>query len=302
MASVPPGRAAFKGGDCMAELRIGTCSWKYPSWRGLVYSGSKNINYLEEYARKYTTVEIDQWFWSLFGAEGVRLPNPADADAYRRSVSDDFRFTVKAPNSITLTHHYRQVKTDPLVANPHFLSPTLFNSFVSSLAPLRDVLGPLMFQFEYLNRQKMQSQHRFQVRFAEFVKELPPSYQYAVETRNGNYLNESYFAFLGSNRLIPVLLQGYWMPPVTDVYGKWSALITQQDSVVVRLQGPDRRAIEDETSKQWNRIAAPKDEELPGIVEMIKDILESGTDVYVNVNNHYEGSAPLTIERVRALL
>jgi hypothetical protein len=25
-------------------------------------------------------------------------------------------------------------------------------------------------------------------------------------------------------------------------------------------------------------------------------------DVYLNVNNHYEGSAPLTIERVRQLL
>ena len=25
----------------MAELRIGTCSWKYPSWEGLVYSSTK---------------------------------------------------------------------------------------------------------------------------------------------------------------------------------------------------------------------------------------------------------------------
>ena len=27
-----------------------------------------------------------------------------------------------------------------------------------------------------------------------------------------------------------------------------------------------------------------------------------GVDVYVNVNNHYEGSAPLTIERIKELL
>ncbi|MBC8235230.1 DUF72 domain-containing protein [bacterium] len=49
----------------MAELRIGTCSWKFPSWHKLVYSEPKGINYLEEYSRHYNTVEIDQWFWSL---------------------------------------------------------------------------------------------------------------------------------------------------------------------------------------------------------------------------------------------
>jgi hypothetical protein len=31
-------------------------------------------------------------------------------------------------------------------------------------------------------------------------------------------------------------------------------------------------------------------------------VLGAGVDVYLNVNNHYEGSAPLTIERIEALL
>ena len=75
----------------MSELRIGTCSWKYASWRGLVYSARPDINYLQEYAGRYDTVEVDQWFWSLFGSDragtlSVRLPNPADARAYRLSV------------------------------------------------------------------------------------------------------------------------------------------------------------------------------------------------------------------------
>jgi uncharacterized protein YecE (DUF72 family) len=46
----------------MPKLRIGTCSWKYPSWVGLVYSAERGIDYLAEYARKYDTVEVDQWF------------------------------------------------------------------------------------------------------------------------------------------------------------------------------------------------------------------------------------------------
>ena len=290
-------------GECtMAQLRIGTCSWKFPSWHGLVYSAPKGINYLEEYARHYDTVEIDQWFWSLFGEDSIKLPRPADAATYRDSVPDDFRFTVKVPNSVTLTHFYKKAKTDPLVTNPSFLSPSLFQTFVSLLDPLQDVLGPLMFQFEYLNRQKMQSQGRFEELFGAFVKQLPTAYQYAVEIRNGNYLNESYFEFLNQHGLSPVFLQGYWMPPITDVYQKWRSLILRQKVVVIRLHGPDRKGIEEITGKRWNQVVAPKDKELAAVVDMVGELLEQGISVYLNVNNHYEGSAPLTIDRVRQLL
>jgi uncharacterized protein YecE (DUF72 family) len=286
----------------MADLRIGTCSWKFPSWHGLVYPAPKGINYLEAYAQQYDTVEIDRWFWSLFGKDSIGLPKPADVDEYRRSVPDDFVFTVKAPNSVTLTHFYKKAKADPLVENPHFLSPSLFRTFLSLLDPLGDTLGPVMFQFEYLNRQKMASQTQFQELLAAFSQQLPVGYRYGVEVRNARYLNRSYFEFLSQNRLSPVLLQGYWMPPITGVYDDWRPLITQHEAVVIRLLGPDRKGIERQTDKRWNRIVAPKDEELAAIAEMVQDLLERGVSVYLNVNNHYEGSAPLTIERVRRLL
>lgn len=70
------------GYDIPAEfaghLRIGTCSWKYDSWKGLIYDLDKRYrpdDYLPDYAKYFNTVEIDQWFWSLFPT-GVRLPNP----------------------------------------------------------------------------------------------------------------------------------------------------------------------------------------------------------------------------------
>jgi uncharacterized protein YecE (DUF72 family) len=44
----------------MTALHIGTCSWKYPSWRGMVYSEAASPNYLYEYALKYDCVEVDQ--------------------------------------------------------------------------------------------------------------------------------------------------------------------------------------------------------------------------------------------------
>jgi uncharacterized protein YecE (DUF72 family) len=285
----------------MALIRIGTCSWKFPSWYRLVYSAPKDINYLKEYARHYNTVEIDQWFWSLF-AEAVKLPLREDVEEYRRSVPEDFRFTVKVPNSITLTHYYKKRKSEPLVANPHFLSRSLFEAFLSQLQPLEGVLGPLLFQFEYLNREKMKSQERFQELLEEFVTEIPSSHTYAVEVRNAKYLNGAYFTFLKRNGLSPVLLQGYWMPAVVEVYEQWRGEIAEHEVVVIRLHGPDRQGMERRTGKQWDQIVAPKDEELRATVEMAEDLVGQGVDVYINVNNHYEGSAPLTIERIRGLL
>ncbi len=44
-------------------IHIGTCSWKYPSWRGLVYSETAGPgDYLREYAQHFDCVEVDQWF------------------------------------------------------------------------------------------------------------------------------------------------------------------------------------------------------------------------------------------------
>jgi uncharacterized protein YecE (DUF72 family) len=286
----------------MAELRIGSCSWKFPSWRGLVYSSSTQGDYLGEYARTYSTVEIDQWFWSLFSTRDVSLPDPRDVSLYRASVPEGFCFSVKVPNSLTLTHAYRKTKTDPMVANPHFLSLSLFQAFLLRLEAMRDVLGPLILQFGYLNQKMMESQNVFQRRMGAFFRQAPAGYSYALEIRNPRYLNESFFEFLRTAGVSPVFLQGYWMPPIFTVYEQWRPLVLQQKQVVIRLHGPDREGMEAKTGKRWDRIVEPRDEELEAVVSMVEDLLDQGVDVYLNVNNHYEGSAPLTIDRLRKVL
>jgi uncharacterized protein YecE (DUF72 family) len=280
----------------MNNIRIGTCSWKYPSWKGLVYSEAP-ADYLEEYAQKYTTVEIDQWFWSLFPKGRPKLPEPAVVKAYRKSVPPDFRFTVKAPNSITLTHYYSKKKDSPGEANKLFLSAELTAEFLESLAPMKQTLGPLVFQFEYLNRQKMVSQQEFEALMKKFRKALPGRHSYAVEIRNGNYLNERFMDFLLDQGWDLVLLQGYWMPSMVEVWAKLERRIRRFGTVIFRLHGTGREEIEKETGRMWNRIVTSREKELSDIAGIVKDLTGSKNEIYVNINNHYEGSAPLTIER-----
>ncbi len=201
----------------MPPLHIGTCSWKYDSWKGIVYSDQVGKNHLKEYAQHYKTVEIDQWFWSLFPGSPVALPKEKTVREYVDSVPADFRFAVKIPNSITLTHYYQKGRVE-LQPNPFFLSVELFNEFLNTLEPMKHLLGPLMFQFEYLNRDKMASLAEFIKKFESFIGACPADYHYGIEIRNPNYLNKIYFEFLKANKLKHVFIQGYYMPSIFPLY------------------------------------------------------------------------------------
>lgn len=284
----------------MTQLRIGTCSWKYDSWRGLIYSQDEKINYLKEYSQQFDTVEIDQWFWSLRDLNKIVLPRKDVVQNYKESVTPSFRFSVKIPNSITLTHIYRDDKDKPLIPNHHFLSHDLLEEFLTSLKPIHKNLGPLTFQFEYLNQEKIKSQFEFQGLIREFVDKLKWDFQFAIEIRNPSYLNETYFQFLRDNKLSHVFLQGHSMPDVFDIHKKYKDYI--KGYALVRLDGADKKGIETRSGGEWNKIVDPKDPELDKIVLMIKELLERKIDVYLFVNNYYEGSAPLTIQKIKKLL
>ncbi len=279
------------------DLHLGTCSWKYDSWRGLVYSDVPRPNYLAEYSKKYDCVEIDQWFWSLFGPGKVVLPQARTVADYAASIPPGFKFGVKMPNALTLTHYRPKAQSDPLVPNPHFLSLDLLGTFLDVLSPIRSNLGPMMFQFEYLNRNKMASQAEFQDRLGAFVGQLPREYCWCVESRNPNYLNERYFAFLQEQGIAHVFEQGYYLPPVADLFQRYAAMLTETS--VIRLHGPDRGKIEEQTGKEWNAIAVPRDADLEDLAAVVKSLRKRKCNVWVFANNHFEGSAPLTLERLK---
>ena len=123
---------------------------------------------------------------------------------------------------------------------------------------------------------------------------------FGIEIRNPNYLNEKYFSFLKELNIAPVFLEGYYMPHVTEIYKKFKKYIN--NLVVIRLHGPDKKGIEKVANDNWNKIYINRDMELISIVKMIKELQSNEVDLFVNVNNHFEGSAPLTIEKIKKLI
>jgi uncharacterized protein YecE (DUF72 family) len=104
-----------------------------------------------------------------------------------------------------------------------------------------------------------------------------------------------FFDFLKEHNLGYVYLDGYYMPPIGEVFEKYQPATA--DYAIVRLHGGDRKEIEKITGEIWNSVAAPKPKGLESAARIVKANQQRGMRTYVNVNNHYEGSAPLTIDR-----
>ena len=107
------------------HARIGTSGWSYTEWVGRFYpNGTSPARMLAFYGRRFPTVE----------AHGTyrRLPAESALQRWVDQVPDDFRFAPKAHMGIT---HRRDLDgVEERVA-----------SFFAALAPLRAVLGPVLF-------------------------------------------------------------------------------------------------------------------------------------------------------------
>jgi len=276
-------------------IYVGTCSWKYSSWEGLVYDVQSGEDMLSQYAKRYRTVEVDQWFWSL-GRQSYGLPDPAVVLAYDQATDEEFRFTIKCPNALTLPFAYGSTQE----ANPWFLDAEVFYRFMERLGPLVCKTGLFMFQFAYLNRSVVTKRYDFEQKLQHFIRMLPDNLAYAVEIRNPQWLDATWFDFLQLNNIAPVLVSGYWMDGLEETLKL--LLNTSIPKLCIRLHGDDRSGIEQKTGRRWDKLVKNKDGELDSIAPYLVELAKQGRIVYINVNNHYEGSAPLTIEKLTQYL
>lgn len=237
----------------------------------------------------------------MYAPSKVLLPRQETVIEYKNSVPKDFLFTIKVPNSLTLTHFYRKNKSEELIKNPYFLSLDLYNKFLDTIEPLKENIGCLIFQFDYLNKDKISSQKYFQELFYNFIlKVFDSRLPIGIGIRNPNYLNRSYFEFLEQLKIIPVMLEGYYMPSVIETCSKY--FNQNSGSIVFRLHGPDRAGIEKLSDNNWNQIYIDRTRELEKLSELFNYLLTRKLDLFINVNNHFEGSAPLTIRKIKNLM
>lgn len=247
------------------NLLVGTSSWSSTDWVGPFYPPNlKPGQYIEAYARKFRTVEIDSTYYSI--------PAPHVVAGWREKTPPGFIFAAKIPRLITHQKVLKDCHAD-------------LTAFLSNMALLGDRLGPLLLQFPYFNRDLFSSRQPFDKLLRPFLAALPKEFNFAVEIRNKNWISWDFLEMLRDHSVAFALVAQAWMPRI-DMLAKALDLVTS-DFVYARFIG-DRKDIEAKTQR-WDKVIEDKTPEMTVWANELKKIVNKGVKTYAFFNNHYAG-------------
>jgi uncharacterized protein YecE (DUF72 family) len=301
---------AFDRGGLAEKLRalarqnifIGGSSWKYEGWLGQIYSRERYLargkfskrafeqECLTEYAETFPTVCGDFAFYQF----------PTDdfwAKLFSR-VPEGFQFAFKVPEQVTCKVFPVHARYGPQAGreNEAFLDPQVFQEmFVRPLLPHRRKTALMIFEFGTMSRRSFEDVGQFVGRLDPFLATLPPEFRYAIEIRNPDYLDRTYFECLRAHRVAHVYNAWAKMPELKHqmaIPGSATA-----DFQVCRALLRRGRVYEEavDAFAPYTHVQDPNPEARESMKVLIGRARENKEFLFLFVNNRLEGNAPSTI-------
>ena len=293
-AAVPPSLQALAAA-LPGAVRLGTSSWAFPGWAGLVYAGPAGAQALARdglaaYASHplLRTVSLDRAFY-----------RPLEAAQYAgcaRQVPEGFRFVVKAPARLC-DAVLRDAGGRGLQPNPLFLdAQTALDEVVRpAMAGLGGKLGVLVFQVSPLPADWLRRRDQLLERLDQLLAVLPPDVLAAVEVRDSAWLGPDFAAVLRSRGATYCLGLHPRLPPIEDQLPMLRAL--WPGPLVCRWNLHRRHGARGyESAKRgyepFDRLVDPDPATRGTLARVAAATAAAGQPVYVTINNKAEGSAP----------
>jgi len=283
------------------SIRLGTSSWSFPGWEGIVYDGAASEQRLAReglaaYAQNplLRTVGIDRTFYAPLAVDTFA--------AYAAAVPPDFRFLVKAHQLCTTARWGDQpgYASRRGQANDRFLDPVYAAEEIVGpcMVGLGDTLGPLLFQFPPQPLGELSSAPHFAERLYAFLEKLPRGPLYAIELRNAELLTSEYGQALRAARACHCLNVHPTMPSLR-VQAKM-ALDAETPALIVRwmLHGGFRYEEAKQRYAPFNQIVDEDPASRRDIADLCRRALRRAKPAFVVINNKAEGSAPLSAFRL----
>jgi uncharacterized protein YecE (DUF72 family) len=279
-------------------LRLGTSSWTFPGWSGLVYPPKTTEAELRRSGlRRYTeyplftTVGIDSSYYRPLQASQL-LQYAAQLPAHFRCVS-------KAFSGLTTL-------VDPRshLPNPHFLDADFCEREV--LAPLREHFwshaGPVVFEFAPMRHPYWLEPAEFAARLSSFLGKLSKDFSYAVELRNREFLTPAYAQVLSRHQVSHVY--NYWeqMPGLLEQLEICPAELGQEGVARLLIPPGQRYAQRKQAFEPFDRLSDPQPMMRQELVELALRFNALKRVLFVLVNNKAEGSSPLTVRALAGLI
>lgn len=294
-----------------ARLRLGTSSWNYPGWDGLVWNGEYAETNLSRYGLAayaqhplFRTVSVDRSFY--------RPLNVAQFAEYASQVGQDFRFVVKAPSLVT-DALARDDTGRGMRQNPNFLNAEqAVQTFVEpALEGLKHRLGALVFQISPLPTAWLGQMPKLIERLHALLKAIPvlkstaPDGVVAVEVRDPQWLCPQFIEALRDTGATYCMGLHAKMPRIDEQLPILRAL--WPGPLVCRwnlnpLHGAYGYEDAQALYSPYDKIIDPDPQTRAALVRVIAGTAGAGHNVFVTLSNKAEGSAPLSvIELARAI-
>lgn len=286
-------------GALPANIRLGTSSWSFPGWAGIVYADKHtptelSRNGLPAYQRHplLRAVGVDRTFYGALPASELR--------SYADQVDDDFRFLVKAAGQVT-TPWLRSAGTPArFEPNPDFLDAAWARDHVVS--PFVEGLGvkggPLVFQFTPLGTRITKDPERFAVRLHNFLDKLPKGPWYAVEIRDRELLTSDYVAALAATGTSHCLNVHSRMPDIRTQHEAAGDALRERMVVRWMLHAGFEYEEAKDRYKPFNRLVDEDPETRAALAEVCLAHARRGEQVVVIANNKAEGCAPASLRKL----
>jgi uncharacterized protein YecE (DUF72 family) len=285
------------------EIRLGTSSWFFPGWRGLIYEGvhpqtALSKKGLAAYAQipLLRTVSLDRTFYApITTIEYAR---------YASQVPDHFSFVVKAP-ALVCDAVIRDEQGRGKVPNPHFLDASIAarEFVVPCIEGLGAKAGPLVFQVSPLPRSLVEEGATMIERLAAFFAALPTELGkhrpiYALELRNSELLTPRLMKMLAGAGVRYCVGLHDRMPEVERQEAALQALDGDTPGDLV-VRWNLHRGFLYQAAKQryepFDRLVDEDPETRLILARMVAAAFEAKRRVWITANNKAEGSAPLSL-------
>ena len=307
-AAFPPELAELAA-SLPPQIHLGTSSWSFPGWEGIVYGEAYSDSKLSRDGLTaygihplLRTVSLDRSFYApLSIAEYLR---------YAQQVPDDFRFIVKAPASVT-DATVRGERGEPVADNPCFLDAELAaREFVEPcLAGLGAKAGVLVFQCSPLPERMLAEPAAWVERLAAFFAALPslpvgtdeaPGPCYALEIRDACLLTPRLIRMLREHGVRYCVGLHARMPEALRQAAALALMDGEEPAgpLVVRWSLHSGFKYEQAKAKYepFNRLVDEDPATRHSLAELAARYALAGQPVLIIVNNKAEGSAPLSCD------
>lgn len=284
------------------DVKLGTSSWTFPGWAGLVYReryrGEKDFvqRSLGEYARHplFRTVCMDRAFYAPL--------RPEELNAYAALLPEGFRCVSKVFSELSTWVFPKHPRYGARAGrrNEHFLDPWRFEEAIG--APMRDAfadhVGPFIVEVPPVHGPA--DPVAFADAVATFLEQAPPDMDYAFEIRDARLFTPRYLSVLRDGGASHVF--NYWsrMPSLAAQFESVERVLGKGwvgEPLVLRLMIPPGKRYGDLAAAfaPYDRLRVPQPAMREDVVRLVRAAREAGRESWVIVNNKAEGSSPLTV-------